>query len=71
MKKDPVLKTMAKNLKKARLARHMTQAGVARTADIAPNHYARIERGEVVPSVLTLVALIRSLKVRYSDVLPK
>ncbi len=71
MKKDPALKLIAKNLKKARAARHMTQAEVAEAADIAPNHYARIERGEVVPSILTLMALTRSLNAKYSDILPK
>lgn len=71
MKEDRILKAIAKNLKKVRLAKHMTQAEVAKAANIAPNHYARIERAEVIPGILTIVALLQALKAKPSDILPK
>ena len=69
MSKSAVVITVAKNLKKVRLAKHMTQAEVAIGADIASNHYAKIERGEAIPSIVTLAALIKSLKTKSSKIL--
>lgn len=42
---------LAKILKKARMKAKLTQAQVAEKADITTNYYARIERGEVNPTV--------------------
>lgn len=70
MKKNTPLKIIAANLKSARLSKQMTQADVAKAADIAPNHYARIERAEVVPSILTIIALAQALGAKYQDILP-
>ena len=70
MGEKTVIKIIAKNLKKVRLSKHMTQAEVANGAGIAPNHYAKIERGEAIPSVVTLAALIKSLKTKSSKILP-
>ena len=70
MPKDDIATIVAKNLKKARLARQMTQAEVAESADITPNHYARIERGESIPGVVTLGALLKGLKTKSSKILP-
>lgn len=70
MPKDDIATTIAKNLKKIRLARQMTQAEVAEAAGITPNHYARIERVESIPSVVTLEALVRGLKTKSSKILP-
>ena len=69
MNRNTVIKTVAKNLRKVRLAKHMTQAEVANGAGIAPNHYAKIERCEAIPSVVTLAALIKSLKTKSSKIL--
>ena len=69
MSRNAVVVTVAKNLKKVRLAKHMTQAEVAIGAGIAPNHYAKIERGEAIPSVVTLAALIKSLKTKSAKIL--
>ena len=48
----------------------MTQADVAKKAGITVTHYARIERGESVPGIVTATALIKSLGVSWSDILP-
>ena len=68
--KKSITKTVAENMKKVRLAKHMTQDEVAENAGITTNHYARIERGEVSPSLETLAALIRGLGTKSSKVLP-
>ena len=70
MRKDSIAKTFAKNLKKVRLSRHLTQADVAKRASISTTHYARIERGESIPSIVTAAILVKSLKVGWSEILP-
>ena len=60
---------IGQNLKKARLKRGMTQAEVAKTTDLHTNFYARVERNEETPSMKTLKAICKVLKVRSSDIL--
>ena len=61
---------VADNMKKIRLAKRMTQEEVAEKARITTNHYARVERGEVSPSIETLAALVKGLKTKSSKILP-
>lgn len=61
---------LGKNLKKARSKAKLTQVEVADKAGIHVNYYARIERGEVNPSVEILEAVAKALKVKSSDILP-
>ncbi len=70
MKHNPVIKSVAKNLKQIRLARHMTQSEVAKKSGITANHYAKVERGEAEPTLSTLSAIVKGLKIKSSDVLP-
>lgn len=70
MRKDSIAKIMAKNLKKIRLSKHLTQAELAEKAGITSNHYARVERGVAIPSAITIAMLAKSLKVKSSDILP-
>jgi transcriptional regulator with XRE-family HTH domain len=48
----------------------MTQTEVAEKAKISTNHYAKIERGEVIATITTLERIIKSLGAKSSDVLP-
>lgn len=50
-------------LKRARERVKMTQADVAAAADVHVNYYARLERGEVIPSVESLQKIMRALKI--------
>jgi transcriptional regulator with XRE-family HTH domain len=59
-----------KNLKKARMKSGLTQAEIAEKINVHVNYYARIERGEVRPSLDTLEAITKILKVKSSDILP-
>jgi transcriptional regulator with XRE-family HTH domain len=61
---------MGINLKKARETLDLTQAEVAKKVGINVNYYARIERGEEVPSLDTLESLVKVLKVKSSQILP-
>lgn len=58
------------NLKKARIKSKLTQKQLAEKLGINTNYYARIERGEVNPSLETLKQLTKILKVKSSDILP-
>lgn len=63
-------KQIGKNLQQARYKRNLTQVDVAKRAVTTVNHYAKIERGEVVPSLKTLEKIVKALDVKSSDILP-
>jgi transcriptional regulator with XRE-family HTH domain len=47
-----------------------TQAEASKRAGTTVNHYAKIERGEVMPSLKTLEKIVKALGAISSDVLP-
>ena len=57
-----------KNLQKARDNAGLTQLEVATKVGIHVNYYARIERG-MIPSLKTLRAIAKVLKVQVSDLI--
>jgi len=61
---------IGRQLQLARQRKGLTQAEVAERAGTTVNHYAKIERGEVVPSLKTLEKIVKALGVKSSDVLP-
>lgn len=61
---------IGKSLYRARKKNGSTQAEIAKRAGTTVNHYAKIERGEVVPSLKTLEKIVKALGVKSSDVLP-
>ena len=61
---------LGKKLKNARNKKGLIQAEVAERADIQPNYYARIERGEENPSFEVLHRIASALKVKLSDIVP-
>lgn len=62
--------SIGNNLQAIRQKRSLTQADVAKRADTTVNHYAKIERGEVLPSLKTLEKIVKALGAKSSDVLP-
>ena len=48
----------------------LTQAEVAKHAGTNTNYYAKLERGEAVPSLKMLEKIVKALGVKSSDVLP-
>lgn len=61
---------IGRQLQQTRQSKAMTQAGVAKRANTTVNHYAKIERGEVVPSLKTLEKIVKALGTSSSDILP-
>ena len=67
---DKATKQIARNLKKARRQQGLTQVELAKKAGIHSNHYAKIERGEVKPSIELVEKIIKALKAKSSDIFP-
>lgn len=61
----------ADRLRKARLAKGLTQSEVAKKAGISENHYAQIERAEKNPTVSTFKSIITAIGVSSADILDK
>lgn len=59
----------AARLRKARLAKKLTQVEVAKKAGISENHYAQIERGEKNPSLSTFTNIIKAIGVSSTEIL--
>lgn len=62
---------LAKILKKTRKKAELTQAEVAEKAGITTNYYARIERGEVNPTVDVVDNIAKALKMNLKFPLGK
>lgn len=61
---------IGRQLAQARHDKDLTQAEVAERAKTTVNHYAKIERGEAVPSLKTLEKIVKALGIKSSNVLP-
>ncbi len=63
-------KQIGGNIKEARKKIKLTQFEVAQKVGIHVNYYARIERGEKIPSIDVMETLVKVLKIKSSDILP-
>jgi transcriptional regulator with XRE-family HTH domain len=73
MSPKPTNKTLiyiGNHLRETRGDKRMTQAEVADKADISPNFYARIERGDTSTSILIFEKIIKALGAKSKDILP-
>lgn len=61
---------ISRQLQLARQHANLTQAEVAKRAGTNTNYYAKLERGEAVPSLKMLEKVIKALGIKSSDVLP-
>jgi len=61
---------ISRKLQLARQHKNLTQAEVAKRAGTNTNYYAKLERGEAVPSLKMLEKIVKALGVKSSDVLP-
>ncbi|HEU4729006.1 MAG TPA: helix-turn-helix domain-containing protein [Kofleriaceae bacterium] len=66
---EELRRTIGLAARAARSTLHMTQAQVATAIGVVPEVYGRIERGLLMPSVLTLVAIARTLRVSPDELL--
>ncbi len=58
-------------LKKLRQSTGLTQLELAEKADINANAYAKVERGDQMPTIETLLKIAKALDVSSSDILPR
>ena len=70
MSDDATKAYLSKKLKKLRDEHGLTQAHAAERAGIYFNHYARIERGEIMPTYETLQKLAKAYGVKPTDLVP-
>ena len=61
---------IAKKLKSVRISKNLTQLELSEKAGISVNYYAKVERGEAIPSLDTFAKIVKALGVKSSDVLP-
>ena len=67
---DAITIKTAKRLRILRHDRDLTQVQIAEKAKMSPNYYAKIERGEVRPSIDIYERLAKALKVTASELFP-
>lgn len=63
-------KQIGDKIKEIRKKKKLTQVEVAEKAGIHVNYFARLERGEVNPSVEIVQNIAKALKVKSGDILP-
>lgn len=56
------------NLSRIRKQQRYTQREVAELAGLNPNYYAKVERGNSMPSLKTVHKLAKALKVTATDI---
>jgi len=67
----PLLQTIAKNVKRYRDAKKISQEQLAELADCHRNYIARVEAAQIDLSVSGLVQIAKGLKVDPSELLRK
>lgn len=68
MSDNEITSTIATNLSKIRKELRLTQKEAADKAGLNMNYYAKVERGESMPSVKTLKKLSKALGVTSTDI---
>jgi len=61
---------LATNLRKARCAADLTQQEVADKVGTNVTYYAKLERGEAIPSLKTLEKVLKTLDLKSNEALP-
>ena len=69
--RDEILKAFGKHLREVREQSGLAQEKLAELADVHRTYQSLIERGLANPTLLTIVAQARALKVRPSKLLEK
>lgn len=61
---------IGKKIARIRKSKKLKQVEIAVDAGINPSYFGKIERGVVNPSLEKLYRIIKSLKIKSSDILP-
>lgn len=70
MKRYKICVEVGKKIQRSRKKIKISQEELAEKVGIHRNHMGRIERGETNPPLYTLYKIIKTLKIKSSDVLP-
>jgi transcriptional regulator with XRE-family HTH domain len=62
------IEKISENLSRLRKEKRYTQRELAELAGLNQNYYAKVERGDGVPSLKTIEKLAKALKVTASDI---
>ena len=68
MSNDGINDRIARNLSGIRKEQRYTQKDLAIKAGLNPNYYAKVERGDGIPSLKTLVKIARALEVTVTEI---
>lgn len=68
MKTNDFASKIPENLSRIRKQQRYTQKELAKIAGLNPNYYAKVERGDSVPSLKTLYKVAKALKVTITDI---
>ncbi len=69
MNEEKIKVDISERLRKIRKELRYTQIQAAKIADLNKNYYAKVERGDSMPSVRTIKKIARAFKVSASDIL--
>jgi transcriptional regulator with XRE-family HTH domain len=69
--KNQVLIDLGKRIKQLRIAKNISQEGLALASNIDSSYVGKIERGESNPSYLMLCAIANTLEIPVKDVISK
>ena len=68
MSDDKLLNQISENLSRIRKEQRYTQRELAELAGLNSNYYAKVERGDGMPSLKTIHKLAKALKVTATDI---
>jgi transcriptional regulator with XRE-family HTH domain len=66
---DKLLNHISENLSRIRKEQRYTQREVAELAGLNPNYYAKVERGDGMPSLKTIHKLAKALRVTATEII--
>ncbi len=70
MSEKQIKASLATNLRKARRAADLTQQEVADEVGTDVTYYAKLERGEAIPSLKMLEKVLKALDLKSNEALP-
>lgn len=68
--KSPQLVLLGKKIRSLRESSDYSQDTFAHEVGLGRSYYGRLERGQINPSILTLLKISKALKVRLIDLIP-
>jgi len=69
--KSPQLVLLGKKIRSLRESNDYSQDNFAIKVGLGRSYYSRLERGQINPTVLTLIKISKALKVKLVDLIPE